>query len=1102
MTATSCETECRNCGAVFSPTPNENDCPVCARTRKITRSANPVPSPTAVVDSLPGHNVSDLLGRGGMGFVYRARQSSLMRDVAAKVTLTAESDAEETERFVREAHVLAQLDHPNIVPIYDYGRNEEGFLFYTMKLVRGRTLTAILKELGDGTGSCSRERLLEVFRKICDAVAFAHSRGVMHRDLKPDNIMVGEFGEVLVMDWGLAGSTQGKDRDTTPKLNPVTIDSGEALTIAGVVIGTPQYMSPEQAEGRTDIDSRCDIYSLGGLLYAMLTLQPPIPKASVNSMLASVRAGSITRVDQVKLPIGSKRLPYSLVAVAMKALALRREDRFQTVEALAADIDAYLGGFATSAQHVTPIGLLWLLIKRNRVVSLALLTLLALSAAFVVSLIASERRATHSADEATRQAHAATNAERIATEKTEFSRVALARARISVADAAYRDTDTAATKAELANVPEDLRDNTWHYLAERADDSVSQPRWQDTSFFIGCTAHPKQPGVFAAATDSPHGRIVIFDGRTGRTLRDFPMQSEDGWTRALSFSPDGKYLAVGWLQSKGTTIYDAETGARIRHWNGTSGSLRIAFSPDGTKLLQTLTTIPEFCLFDASTGVEICRGQSSLRHSFLPDGKRIVAISRSHVRIHSADDGKELQSFSFRAIRPDSASVSPDGRMLVFTNEKDKLIGINLADGATLFELKQEEEGSSFASGFTPDGIRFITVVGQKEDSIQSIRIRDAATGATIRRLRGGTGNIETISVHPLSGELLIAGGSTRVWRTEMKSPDWAFKGTGIGRSGGFFGSENMILTQSESLYAVAGRLTATSPLKRLTQMFDRRGVLDPRIGTATQTWKSKIEECWAVATSGDGRVAAIHDNLAPKPTGVTILRNDGSNYIESCKVSVWNEPHRMVFNRDGSRIVTMTGWAQDKVHLTTDGKLLPKLEFIDAVVASDTVWHGSNGKTLFTANTLHDRRGGPKAEEWLIAWDTDTGKRIGGVKHPSFLNCLAAEPGGSLIADAGVDKNIRIRDGTTLAVVREFRAHDGSITSLAWSPRGDVIASSSADNTVRVWNSKTGRMIEQLYSGPTAPGALFFSPGGTRLACALQRGDTLVWSMKESGEK
>ncbi len=126
---------------------------------------------------LPGHDVTALLGQGGMGYVYRARQASLRRDVAAKVALTTSSDAEETERFFREAQVLAQLDHPNIVPIYDFGRNRDGGLYYTMKLVRGMTLTAILVQMREGTARWSREALLEVFRKVCDAVDFAHSRG-------------------------------------------------------------------------------------------------------------------------------------------------------------------------------------------------------------------------------------------------------------------------------------------------------------------------------------------------------------------------------------------------------------------------------------------------------------------------------------------------------------------------------------------------------------------------------------------------------------------------------------------------------------------------------------------------------------------------------------------------------------------------------------------------------------------------------------------------------------------------------------------------------------------------------------------------------------
>ena len=1030
---------------------------------------------------LPGHDVTALLGQGGMGYVYRARQASLRRDVAAKVALTTSSDAEETERFFREAQVLAQLDHPNIVPIYDFGRNRDGGLYYTMKLVRGMTLTAILVQMREGTARWSREALLEVFRKVCDAVAFAHSRGVMHRDLKPDNIMVGEFGEVMVMDWGLAGSIKANRR--TDGVRPDSrriIESEQSLTLVGLVIGTPQYMSPEQAEGSRDIDERSDVYSLGGILYSILTLHAPIAKASVTTMLESVRAGNIKQVEQVELPECCKRLPHSLGAVVMKALALKPEDRFQTVAALAADVDAYLGGFATTAEQVSPLGHLWLLIKRHRAVSVAALVLLMMSAAFVAELVASERRATENADDASRHAHAATSAERVATEKTEMSRVALARARIFLADAAYRDADTPAMQAELSGVSDDLRDTTWHYLSERADNSIARPGCEDSSYFIGSAAHPTQPGIFAAATDADHSRIVIFDGKTGRTVREFPMQSSTGWTRALSYSPDGKQLAVGWLQSTGISVFDAETGERLRKWQTSVGSRRIDFSPDGSKILQSCLP-SDASLWDAATGRELWSAKNGLRHFFTPDGKRIVAVSRRYVRILAAEDGRELEAFPFnKGLHADSASINPAGTMLVVATETGQTIGVNLADGATLFEASQGDGGSVLASAFTSDGARFVTAAGLPEGNNQFLQIRDAATGQTLRRLRGGTGNIESMCIHPLSGEVLIAGASSRVWSSAMRSADWSYRKVGRGQSGGFFGGENILLSHSENGVAAVGRLAAVVAAGE----------------TTTEVWRPSRLDSWATFTSGDGQTGAIHFENTPRDTAVSIVRVNGGKFVEVSKVGLMNEPYRLALNRDGSRIITLSAWAQDRLFLTADGKPLPSLEKGKATTAADAAWHGANGKILFTAYTLNDRRGGPNAEEWLLAWDTDTGKNIAGVKHPFFLNCLATQPGGDQIADAGVDKIIRIRDTATLSVVREFRAHDASITSLAWSSRGDIIASASSDNTVRLWDATTGRMIEELYSGPNTPGVLFFSPGGTRLGCAIIRGDTLVWDV------
>ena len=165
---------------------------------------------------LPQYRVRELIGRGGMGNVMKVDDPKLARTVALKVMKLGPSATEEERgRFVREATVLAKLAHPNIVPIYDLGTDDTGSPFYTMKLVKGRTLQAIIKDIRDGMADAAQQhslgRLLGVFRKVCDAMSFAHSHGIIHRDLKPENIMVGEFGEVLVMDWGLAKFLNGEE---------------------------------------------------------------------------------------------------------------------------------------------------------------------------------------------------------------------------------------------------------------------------------------------------------------------------------------------------------------------------------------------------------------------------------------------------------------------------------------------------------------------------------------------------------------------------------------------------------------------------------------------------------------------------------------------------------------------------------------------------------------------------------------------------------------------------------------------------------------------------------------------------------------------------
>lgn len=310
------------------------------------------------------YEVNDEVGRGGMGTVFCAREMPIRREVAMKVMLTQASESA-VARFIKEAQVTGQLEHPNIVPIHELGVDEHDQLFYTMKYVRGITLKEALARLGYRDAEAMQQftltNLLSIFDKVADAVAFAHSRRVVHRDLKPENIMIGKFGEVLVMDWGLSSvlpeeSLSAKKHGAAARADNVSLLSAELPGIDNALAGTPQYMAPEQARGELRaIGVRSDIYSLGAILFHLLFLEKPIGGEDIDEVLENVRAGR-TRLQANDLP--SKALPHhpgqgppvSLVAVARKAMALAPADRYASVKELQADIRNYSGGFATEAE--------------------------------------------------------------------------------------------------------------------------------------------------------------------------------------------------------------------------------------------------------------------------------------------------------------------------------------------------------------------------------------------------------------------------------------------------------------------------------------------------------------------------------------------------------------------------------------------------------------------------------------------------------------------------------------------------------------------------------------------------------------------------------
>jgi eukaryotic-like serine/threonine-protein kinase len=274
------------------------------------------------------------LATGGMGTVYLAQDRELMREVAIKVLNASATDDDSHRRMLREAHVIARLEHPGIVPVHDVGTLPDDRIYYAMKYVRGQRLDEYVRDVR------SVQERLRKFQSVCDAVAFAHARGVVHRDLKPQNIMIGSFGEVLVLDWGVAKITREVADPSEAETLKISLEKhrtaeGDETTTQGTVIGTRNYMSPEQAHGNTSlVDQRSDVFSLGVILYYLLTNEPAPPQTGSSFRRPRQYGSHITKQAE---------------AVCFRAMADHRSDRYASAKELSEDVGRLVDGHPVSA---------------------------------------------------------------------------------------------------------------------------------------------------------------------------------------------------------------------------------------------------------------------------------------------------------------------------------------------------------------------------------------------------------------------------------------------------------------------------------------------------------------------------------------------------------------------------------------------------------------------------------------------------------------------------------------------------------------------------------------------------------------------------------
>ncbi len=1034
------------------------------------------------------------IARGGMGTVYRGVQSTLDRSVAVKVLHRDSGSADSKRRFQHEAEVLARLSHPNIVPIHDLVRENGEPVCYSMKLVEGRTLQAILNSLGAGESEALRDfpldRLLLVLRKVCDAVAFAHSRGVLHRDLKPENIMVGEFGEVLVMDWGLA-KILGRGEEKAGEVDPGPAGEEESFerTLEGSVMGTPRYMSPEQAMGRIDeLDERSDLFSLGGTLYAILTLRPPVEGSSLQEVLDKVCSGDIAppgscttaprfqgkAAEQgavlearrfVPLPhLPGGKVPAALSAVTMKALALEKDRRYSGVAAFAADIEAYQNGYATSAEEAGAWTQLKLLMLRHKAVTASLAAILLLSAGFVVRLVASERKATRNA------AIALTNEQR-ATEQAEQTRRALGLSQIEVADAALRGADLPAMSRALDSVPEDLRDQRWDYLSAKLHWTRREIRAPGFESAMAVRAVPDGSGRFVLANEG--GEVGILDPRSGAVAHRIPI-GHPGRMR-LAVSPDGRLGAATSDEASTVTVFRIADGSIVsRHRSPGTRTGGIVFSPDGRRLavLDGFVEKPRISLLDLDDGtVEWTYPGEFLGAAFAPGGDRLY-LGSGRMRKLLVLDAKEGKLIRETRELVFSMAASPDGGRLAIGLFNGEAI---LVDAATGVEIRRARLYAGAIRRIAwPAGGHLLTLGedGRLESGRTSVRLWETKTFTEKAAFLLEVRNLDRIDwvLDPSTGSLVTVERTAKLHHIpiDLEASRIESRGAEQGWSARFLSDTLLVARREYDL-----------------RLYD---VSDPRTPAMLP---HPLPDGYVMTASHPSGLLALGRRITGPPYGVKLHRFEGQRLADPLEIPLPGWTMNLGFDRGGGRLLAVVRYGLGLFVIeTATGKQILNCggNFTDAVFAG----------AAEDIAAIQSKRSAEDMETELSLRDAVSGELKKSVVLPSLLNDIAASPDGSLVAVGGTDRVVRLFDAATLEERHAFRAHDDEITALVFHPSLPVVASASNDGSIKLWDYQTARPRRTFLGFDGTTVMLDFSPNGRLLVAESQDQATRIFDLGE----
>ena len=1012
------------------------------------------------------YKLLELIGEGGMGLVYLAEQQEpIRRKVALKIVKLGMDTKQVIARFEAERQALAVLDHPNIAHVYDAGATETGRPYFVMEYVKGISITKYCDER-----KLNIEQRLRLFEQVCEGVHYAHQKGIIHRDLKPSNILVSVHGDRAVpkiIDFGIAKAIT----------QPLTDKS--FVTFQDQLLGTPQYMSPEQVDMATqDIDTRSDIYSLGVVLYELLTgvlpfekesferagfaeiqqtlreLEPASPSIRLTSLGEKAKAIAVSRGTQV-LTL-ARRLHRELEWIPLKAMRKDRCRRYRSASELADDVRNYLNGLPLIAGPETAMYRVRKFVRKHAgSVTMVALIAVAIILGFVVSTAMYFRaeqarmRAENAEKVAQEQRKIAEQQRKLAETRAEDYRRSLYSSKIHSADIELARGNYYRANQLLTSCPRDLWGWEWYHL------------WQIC-----------------------HSTYMILGEHTG--------------SANAAFSPDGKSIISGSV-GEDLILWDAMTGTKEQILKGHSGTVySVAFSPDGKKIvsgsIDGIVTV-----WDAETGLDVMthkdHNEIVCSVAFSADNNNIASVGRNgRIKIRNAVTGKEVASFSL-SIPDDEGGVgeckvvfSPDGKHIATSNDWDATIEVwDLTTGNKISTM--EEAGDTFA--FTQDGQFIISY-----DWWGNILKWNWAKGIKevlfhIRLLSGSTAAFSADGKYFAQGH---TEGEVEVWDLALQKKELAIRIHNRVRFLAFNPDSTRILSGDGRGTICIWEFSKTDKVKRFVS-HDM-----PVLSVAVSPDNSRIVSAeygkisvWDIVEgkeirsfSGDGIVCVDYS-----PISQHIVSVDRKGKVKLWDVSEEAKPRvytmdmtetpfirGVTFSPDGRYImVASTSWKRGKITILDVTTVEPILMF-DTPYQSGCPFFSPDGRSLVSGN-----------RDTIKTWDATTGAELLTLNSTSIGYVRACIGNGRYIASNG--NVVTVWDVKAQNEIISWNAGDRA-TTLISSPDGRRVVSSSYDS-IKIWDATTGEEILTL-DAQSRVLTVVFSPDGKLIVAGCEDGSIKIW--------